>query len=64
MQELRTILTYEACVRGVYLGQAVCELVEEGADIDSYPPEVQAKLVELATESANSVMRKSLEMGE
>ena len=48
LQTVKTILAYEATVRGRKPGQALTELVMEAVDIDSYPPEVRARLDELA----------------
>ena len=61
---VKTILAYESAVRGRTIGQTCSELVAEAADTASYPPEVQARLAEIAQESERRAVAKSLEMTE
>ena len=61
-QEIRTILAYESSVRGLTIGQAVSELIQEAVDTSSYPEEVRARLREIADDSTRRAIEKSLGM--
>ena len=58
--KVRTILAYESSVRGMTTGQAASELVMAAVDVSAYPEEVQARLREIAEESARRAIEKSL----
>ena len=62
LQTVRTILAYESAVRGRKAGQTLAELVMEAVDIESYPPEVRARLDELAEQHAQRAVEKFLQM--
>lgn len=59
---LKTVLAYEASVRGRTIGQVCSDLVMEAADIDHYPPEVRERLSQIAEESERRAVLKSLAM--
>ena len=61
-QEIRLILTYEATMRGLTLGQTCSELIAQVADVESYPEEVRARLDEIAQESNRRGIERSLSM--
>lgn len=57
----RTILGYEAGVRGLSLGQALLQLLVEAADVESYPPEVRAQLDEIHEAARRRAAQRSLD---
>ena len=61
-QEIKTILAYESSVRGLTIGQAVSELIQQAVDTSSYPEEVQQRLREIAENSTRRAIKKSLDM--
>ena len=58
---MRLILSYEAGVRGLSMGQACSELVMEAVDVGSYPAEVRERLAELQAESQHRAVKKALQ---
>ena len=60
LEAMRLILSYEAGVRGMSMGQACSELVMEAADVEDYPPEVRGRLAELQAESRRRAVERSL----
>ena len=56
----KTILAYEAGVRGLSLGQTLLQLIGEAVDIDAYPPEVRAQLDEIDEGARRRGVEKSL----
>ena len=63
LQTVRTILAYEGAVRGRKPGQALAELVMEAVDVESYPPEVQARLREIGEDISRRSVEKFLSLG-
>lgn len=61
---VKTVLAYEAAVRGRTIGQTSSEMVLEAVDISSYPDEVRARLSEIAAETERRAVAKSLEMSD
>ena len=61
---VKTILAYEAAVRGRTIGQTCSELVAEAADVESYPEEVRGRLAEIAEAAERRAVAKSLGMSE
>ena len=56
--ELRTILAYEAEMRGLSIGQTCAELVSEGADFDSYPQEMLDLLADIQEQSKRRAVER------
>lgn len=61
---LKTVLAYEASMRGLTIGQVSSELVSEAVDLDSYPPEVRGRLQEIAADAERRAVLKSLSLSE
>lgn len=59
---MKTILGYEAGVRGLTVGQTFAQLVMEAADIGSYPDEVRAQLAEIEQRRARRAAEYSLKV--
>ena len=59
---LKTIVAYEAGMRGVSMGQALSQLVDEAADVASYPPAVRQRLAEIEEGTAARAVERSLKM--
>lgn len=59
---VRTILQYEARLRGRTIGQTCTELLLEAVDVDSYPPEVKSRLANIRREARRRAIEKSLSM--
>ena len=57
---LRTILSYEAEVRGLSLGQTLLQLLLDAADLDSYPREVRDEINKIRAERRAEVARRCL----
>ena len=57
---LRTVLSYEAGVRGLSIGQALMALLLEAADLDSYPAEVRQQLADLRADPRVEAARRCL----
>ena len=64
LQEVRTILAYEAGVRGLNIGQALCEIVIGAVRFEDYPEELRERLQEIEKESKERAVEKSLEMSQ
>lgn len=60
MLTMKTILGYEAGVRGLTVGQTFAQLVMEAADVDSYPQEVREQLDEIEHRRARRAVERSL----
>ena len=60
LEAMRLVLSYEAGVRGMSMGQACSELVMEAAKVDSYPPEIRTRLDEIRAESRRRAVERSL----
>ena len=58
----KTILGYEAGLRGLSLGQTLLQLLNEAVDLESYPPEVRAQLDEIHEQSRRRAIEKSLDV--
>ena len=57
---LRAILSYEAEIRGLSLGQTLLQLLTEAADLDSNPREVREQLDAIRAERRAEVARRCL----
>ena len=58
----KTVLAYEAGMRGLSLGQTLLQLLNEAIDLDSYPPEVRAQLDEIHDQARRRAIEKSLDV--
>lgn len=58
----KTILGYEAGVRGLSLGQTLLQLLNEAIDVETYPPEVRAQLDEIHEGARRRAIEKSLDV--
>lgn len=62
MLKLRTIVTYEAGVRGLGLGQACAQLVTEAVDVESYPKDIRQQLDAIDEQSKLHALNRALRM--
>ena len=58
----KTILAYEAGVRGLSLGQTLLQLLNEAVDPGAYPPEVRAQLDEIHDSARRRAIERSLDV--
>ena len=59
----KTILGYEAGVRGMTLGQTLCSLVRDAVDVDSYPEEMRSQLAEIREAAQRRAVQRAIEAG-
>ena len=64
MALLRSVIEYEAAVRGLSRGQAVVQLVLEAVDLDSYPEEVRERIDKIAERTRKRAIADALAVGE
>ena len=62
MLTAKTILGYEAGLRGLSFGQTLLQLLNEAIDLESYPPEVRAQLDEIHEQARRRAIEKSLDV--
>ena len=62
LRVVKTILAYEAEIRGLTVGQASMRLILEAVDLDAYPDEVKDRLNEIREAARRRAVEKSLSM--
>ena len=60
LQTVRTILGYEASVRGLTLGQAFSQLLREAVDVEQYPEEVREQLRQIEEGTRRRAIERSV----
>ena len=64
LSTMKTILGYEAGVRGLTVGQTFVQMVTDAVDLDSYPEEVLAQLDEIKARKSRRAIERSLQVVE
>ena len=62
LQAMKTVLGYEAGVRGLTVGQTFAQMVMEAVDLDSYPEEVRAQLAEIEQRRSRRAVERTLKI--